>query len=175
MKHRNMMCSTMTMTAMPLMALARLGWSRGSCGSKAMRAAEPSRSRNLVETARSVGSFGALLGALKAAGLDSALEGPGTFTVFAPNDDAFAKVPPEALKSLTANPAELAKVLKFHVVKGRLTSAELASVGSLRTLEGRSLVLDLGEGKVGGARVVKADVPCSNGVIHVIDCVLLPN
>jgi uncharacterized surface protein with fasciclin (FAS1) repeats len=129
----------------------------------------------VIETARAAGTFASLLGALRAANLDSALEGAGPFTVFAPNDEAFAKVPAEALRGLLSNPSELAKVLKFHVVSGRLTSAELAPVGSLRTLEGRSLSLDVSQGKVGSARVVKPDVLCANGVIHVIDSVLLPS
>ena len=93
----------------------------------------------------------------------------------APGDDAFARVPAESLQGLLKDPIELAKVLKFHVVRGRLTSADLASVASLRTLEGRTLSLDLSQGKVGNARVVKPDVLCANGVIHVIDSVLLPS
>ncbi len=193
MRKSNMMC--LAMPVMPLMAMARMGWSAWSCGSQSMKmrtAHEPGadagpeawapeketarpRAKNVVETALAAGGFSSLLGALRAAKLDSALEGVGPFTVFAPGDEAFAKVPAEALQGLLSNPIELAKVLKFHVVSGRLTSAELAPVGSLRTLEGRSLSLDLGQGKVGSARVVKPDVLCANGVIHVIDSVLLPS
>jgi uncharacterized surface protein with fasciclin (FAS1) repeats len=194
MRNGNTMCRTMPV--MPFMAVARMSWSAWSCGAKAMRTAMATeagreagvraheraseneaprpRAKNVVETAQAAGSFSSLLGALKAAGLDLALEGAGPFTVFAPSDEAFAKVPAEALRGLLSNPVELAKVLKYHVVSGRLTSAELGPVGSLRTLEGRSLTLDLSQGKVGGARVVKSDVLCSNGVIHVIDSVLLP-
>jgi uncharacterized surface protein with fasciclin (FAS1) repeats len=186
---------SLAMPVMPLMAMARMGWSAWSCGSQNMRMStgpEPCadagprawtpeketarpRAKTVVETAQAAGAFSSLLGALRAAKLDSALEGVGPFTVFAPSDEAFAKVPSEALQGLLSNPIELAKVLKFHVVSGRLTSAELAPVGSLRTLEGRSLSIDLGQGKVGAARVVKPDVLCANGVIHVIDSVLLPS
>lgn len=193
MRKSSMMCLAMPM--MPMMAMARMGWAAWSCGSKgSMMPAQPRtgreshrhgwacepeaarpRPRNVVETAREAGSFSSLLGALKAAKLDEALGGDGPFTVFAPNDEAFSKLPAEALQGLLSNPAELAKVLKFHVVSGRLTSAELASVGSLRTLEGRTLSLDVTRGQVGGARLLKADVRCANGVIHVIDSVLLPS
>jgi uncharacterized surface protein with fasciclin (FAS1) repeats len=195
MMRRNMMCAAMS--AMPRMVMGRMGrqgWSGGArsrgmamgseaCGADTGRpkgwAWENMASRppgkSVVESARAAGSFGSLLGALKAAGLDSALDGKGPFTVFAPNDDAFARVRPETLQGLLSNSAELAKVLKFHVVSGRLTSAELASVTSLRTRDGRSLALDLGQEKVGGARVIKPDLLCSNGVIHVIDSVLLPS
>ncbi len=195
MRRSKMMCLATPM--MPFMAMARMGWSAWSCAGQNMKmgmaqescaddAGRPDawtpeketarpRAKTLVETAKAAGSFASLLGALKAAGLDVALESSGPFTVFAPTDEAFAKVPAEALRGLLSNPIELAKVLKFHVVSGRLTSAELAPVGSLRTLEGRSLSLDLGQGKVGSARVVKPDVLCANGVIHAIDSVLLPS
>ena len=131
--------------------------------------------KDIVDTAVAAGSFKTLATALTEAGLIDTLKSAGPFTVFAPNDEAFAKVPAEALRGLLSNPIELAKVLKFHVVSGRLTSGELAPVGSLRTLEGRSLSLDVGQGKVGSARVLKPDVLCANGVIHVIDSVLLPS
>lgn len=195
MRKSNMMCLSMPIT--PLMAMARMGWSAWSCGNPGVRTSLPPearadagarpqawapgeeaarpRARNVVETAQAAGAFSSLLGALRAARLDSALEGAGPFTVFAPGDEAFAKVPAEALRGLLSNPVELAKVLKFHVVSGRLTSADLASVASLRTLEGRSLSLDVGHGEVGSARLVKPDVLCANGVIHVIDSVLLPS
>ena len=131
--------------------------------------------KNVVETAREAGSFDILLGALRAAGLESALEGTGPFTVFAPSDEAFAKVPVDKLQGLLSKPEELAKVLKYHVVAGRLTSTDLASVASVRTLDGRTLSLNLArDGRVGDALVVKADVACGNGVIHVIDSVLVP-
>lgn len=182
MQKSNMMC--LSMPVMPFMVLAKMSraaWSCRSQGTATPEAWAPNkettrpRSRNVVETAQAAGGFSSLLGALRAAKLDAALEGPGPFTVFAPSDEAFAKVPTEALQGLLSNPIELAKVLKFHVVSGRLTSAELASVASLRTLDGRSLSLDVSQGKVGSARLVKPDVLCGNGVIHVIDSVLLPS
>ena len=193
MRRSNRMC--LSVPVMPFMTMARMGraawsWSGHGAGMglspKKTDASTPQacapeagaarpRARNVVETAQTAGVFSSLLGALRAAGLDSALEGAGPFTVFAPGDDAFAKVPAASLQGLLKDPIELAKVLKFHVVRGRLTSADLAPVASLRTLEGRALSLDLGQGKVGNARVVKPDVLSANGVIHVIDSVLLPS
>lgn len=130
---------------------------------------------DLAEVARSAGTFGTLLAAAQAAGLADALAGPGPLTVFAPTDAAFAVLPGDALKALLADEAALRRLLSHHIVAGSLGAAEVATRGSLTTLAGTQLAVDARQGVlVGGARVVKADIVARNGVIHVIDRVLLP-
>ncbi len=131
---------------------------------------------NIVMTAEDAGGFNTLLAALEAAGLTSALEGPGPFTVFAPTDDAFAQIDPDVLNDLVANPDLLARVLTYHVVSGEFTSADVAGLSSAPTLNGKdvSLSFDGTTVMVDGATVIAADVEASNGIIHVIDRVLLP-
>jgi uncharacterized surface protein with fasciclin (FAS1) repeats len=103
------------------------------------------------------------------------LEGEGPFTVFAPTDDAFAALPAGALEGLLANPDELAKVLTLHVVSGEALAADVVKLNEVVTVEGSTLAIDTTDGvSVGGAKVVAADVDASNGVIHVIDRVILP-
>jgi uncharacterized surface protein with fasciclin (FAS1) repeats len=137
------------------------------------RAAPPAASRSLVETAVADGRFTTLVAALKAADLVGALSGPGPFTVFAPLDDAFAALPKGAVAALLepANKARLQRVLTHHVVQGRVLAADLLPKAAATTLAGTSLPFTL---RVGDARVVIADILCSNGVIHVVDRVLLP-
>ena len=130
----------------------------------------------IVQTAQEAGAFGTLLAALDAAGLTSALEGAGPFTVFAPTDDAFAGIDPEVLNDLIARPALLARVLTYHVVPGEFTSSDVAGLNAAPTLNGKDLSLSF-DGmtvKVDDAAVVQANVEASNGIIHVIDRVLLP-
>lgn len=140
----------------------------------------PARSgeKDIVDTAVGAGSFQTLVAAVKAAGLVEALKGPGPFTVFAPSDDAFAKVPKETLDALLKpeNQGRLASLLKFHVVAGAVRAKDVASTPAALTLEGQRLQFQSSEGivRVNGAKVVRADIDCSNGVIHVIDQVLLP-
>ncbi len=133
---------------------------------------------NVVETAIEAGSFKTLAAALGAAQLVEALQGEGPFTVFAPTDEAFARLPEGTVESLLEpeNREKLAAILKFHVVSGRVYSDAVTSKHELGTLQGQELSAQLRDGKVfiGGARVVKADIDTSNGVIHVIDSVLLP-
>ena len=135
--------------------------------------------QTIPEVAAKAGSFKTLLTAAKAAGLVPALSGKGPLTVFAPTDDAFAKLPPGTVESLLkpANKAKLATILKYHVVAGRAITADKIKPGRthLKTLAGRQIaVVKHGGVTVNGARVVSADVKASNGVIHVIDRVLLP-
>lgn len=141
-----------------------------------VRAEAPSK--DIVETAVSAGSFKTLATALEAAGLVEALKGDGPFTVFAPTDEAFAKVPKETLESLLKpeNKEKLIAVLKYHVVPGKVTSKEVVKLSEAKTLEGSTAKIVVSEGKVmvDGANVIKADVMTSNGVIHVIDAVMLP-
>jgi uncharacterized surface protein with fasciclin (FAS1) repeats len=135
-------------------------------------------SKDLVATAVEAGSFKTLAAALQAAGLVEALKGAGPFTVFAPTDEAFAALPPGTLESLLRpeNKERLTAVLKFHVVSGRVFSDAAAKGASAATLQGSSLTTSAKDGEVfvNGARVVSADLDAANGVIHVIDSVLLP-
>jgi uncharacterized surface protein with fasciclin (FAS1) repeats len=132
--------------------------------------------KNLVQTAVAAGQFKTLASLLQKAGLAGTLEGKGPFTVFAPTDAAFAKVPKATLASLAKNKAKLRAVLLYHVVKGKVTAAQAMKLESAKTLEGKSVSIRVSGGKVivGGATVVKANVLASNGVIHVINKVLIP-
>jgi uncharacterized surface protein with fasciclin (FAS1) repeats len=132
-------------------------------------------SKNIVETAREAGSFTTLLAAVDASGLGETLSGDGPFTVFAPTDEAFAKLPAGTVESLLADPAKLATVLAYHVVPGRVTAADAAGLSSAPTVQGGELPISIDGGiHVGDANVVSADIEAANGVIHVIDRVLLP-
>jgi uncharacterized surface protein with fasciclin (FAS1) repeats len=132
---------------------------------------------NIVQTAVAAGQFKTLASLLTKAGLANTLASGGTFTVFAPTDAAFAKVPKATLTALAANKAKLRAVLLYHVVKGAVPASAVTMKSSLKTLEGAALPVkttSAGAVTVGGATVVKADVRAKNGVIHVINKVLLP-
>jgi uncharacterized surface protein with fasciclin (FAS1) repeats len=130
---------------------------------------------DVVDTAVAAGSFTTLATALQAAGLVDTLKGDGPFTVFAPTDEAFAKLPAGTLEALLADPAKLQAVLTYHVVPGRVTAADVATLSSAPTVQGAPIAIDTGMGvRVNDAHVTQADVMASNGVIHVIDTVLLP-
>ena len=135
-------------------------------------------SLDIVETAVKAGSFNTLVAAVKAAGLAEVLKGDGPFTVFAPTDEAFAKLPKGTVESLLKpeNKDKLQGILKYHVVSGKVTSKDVVSLDSAKTVQGQKLSIDV-DGKavkVDGANVVKVDIETSNGVIHVIDTVILP-
>ena len=132
--------------------------------------------QDLVQTAVAAGQFTTLVKAVQAAGLVETLQGDGPFTVFAPTDAAFAKLPAGALEGLLANPEQLRAVLLYHVVPGRVTAAQVTGIQSAATVQGASVPVRVQNGRVsvGGAQVVQADVSASNGVIHVIDTVLMP-
>jgi transforming growth factor-beta-induced protein len=132
--------------------------------------------KNLVATAKAAGRFSTLTALLKKSGLAGTLAKKGPFTVFAPTDAAFAKVPKATLKALAQNRTKLRAVLLYHVVKGQVTAAQAMKLRSAKTLEGKSLGIRVKRGKliVGRATVTKADVLASNGVIHVVDKVLIP-
>jgi uncharacterized surface protein with fasciclin (FAS1) repeats len=131
--------------------------------------------KDIVAVATEAGSFNTLITALDAAALTSVLEGEGPFTVFAPTDEAFAALPAGALEALLADPDQLAKVLTLHVVSGEAMSTDVVKLSEVVTVEGSALAIDTTDGvSVGGAKVVAADVDASNGVIHVIDRVILP-
>ena len=133
---------------------------------------------NTADVAHSPGQFGTLLAAAQAAGLVPALTGEADLTVFAPTDEAFAALPKGTVESLLKpeNKDKLASILKYHVVAGRVYAADAAKLSGAETLNGQSVVIDLADGalRIDGARVVKADIDASNGVIHVIDRVILP-
>ena len=134
--------------------------------------------KDIVETAVAAGEFKTLAAALTAADLVDTLKGPGPFTVFAPTDDAFAKLPKGTLASLLKpeNREQLRSVLTYHVVPGKAMAANLKDGQAVRTVNGKQLDLRIDGGKVmaGGATVTQIDIPASNGVIHVIDTVLMP-
>jgi uncharacterized surface protein with fasciclin (FAS1) repeats len=142
-----------------------------------VRAADEKK-KDIVDTAVAAGKFKTLAAALKAAGLVEALKGEGPFTVFAPTDDAFAKLPEGTVASLLKpeNKEKLADVLKYHVVKGKVMAADVVKLKEAKTLEGKSVTIAVGGGKVkvDNANVVTTDVECSNGVIHIIDAVIMP-
>ena len=135
------------------------------------------RESNIVQTAAGAGQFKTLLKLAKQAGLVGALEGKGPLTVFAPTDAAFAKVPKATLAALAHNRKELRAVLLYHVLKGRITAAKLVKLRSVKTLNGQSLRVRVKNGvvTVGGVRVIKTNIAASNGIIHVIDGVLIPH
>lgn len=131
---------------------------------------------DIVDTAVAAGSFNTLVTAVKAADLVSTLKGAGPFTVFAPNDAAFAKVPAADLNALLADKAALAKVLTYHVVPGKVLAADVVKLQSATTVQGQPLKIEVKDGTVyvDGAKVLSTDIETSNGVIHVIDSVVLP-
>ena len=161
-------------TMIALLALA-VGVATATAG-RATTAGPKKGERNLVQTAIAAGQFKTLASLLQKAGLAGTLEGKGPFTVFAPTDAAFAKVPKATLASLAKNKSKLRAVLLYHVVKGKVTAAQAMKLQSAGTLEGKPVSIRVSGGKVivGGATVVKANVMASNGVIHVINKVLIP-
>lgn len=132
--------------------------------------------KDIVDTAVAAGSFKTLVTAAKEAGLVEALKGPGPLTVFAPTDEAFAKLPKGALEGLLADKEKLAAVLKYHVVSGKVMAADVVKLKEAKSLQGQAIAIEVKDGvKLNGAsKVVKTDIECSNGVIHVIDTVILP-
>ena len=132
--------------------------------------------KDIVDTAVAAGDFSTLVTAVKAAGLVETLKGEGPFTVFAPTDAAFAKVPTDTLNALLADKAALANVLTYHVVAGNVMAADVVKLTSAVTVQGQAVSIEVKDGKVyvDGAQVVTTDLKASNGVIHVIDAVILP-
>jgi uncharacterized surface protein with fasciclin (FAS1) repeats len=134
------------------------------------------QTKDIVDTAVGAGMFNTLVTAVKAANLVETLKGAGPFTVFAPTDEAFAKVPKAALEGLLKDQAKLKEVLTYHVVAGKVMAADVVKLKDAKTVQGQSvkIAVDGGTVMVDNAKVVKADVAASNGVIHVIDTVLMP-
>ena len=133
---------------------------------------------DIVDTAVAAGNFKTLAAALQAAGLVDTLKGKGPFTVFAPTDEAFAKLPAGTLEELLKpeNKAKLTSILTYHVVAGKVLAKDVVKLSEAKTVQGSSakISVDGGAVKVDGANVLKTDICCSNGVIHVIDAVILP-
>ena len=132
--------------------------------------------KDIVETAVAAGSFTTLAKALEAAGLIDTLRGSGPFTVFAPTDEAFAKLPAGTVEALLHNPEQLKKILLYHVVAGKVQAKDVVKLRSAKTVEGSSARIAVRNGKVmiDNANIVQTDIMASNGVIHVIDTVIMP-
>ena len=157
------------------LAVALLGaMTLGAVASSASAPHKPAK--NIVQTAVAAGQFKTLTKLVKEAGLAGALQAKGPYTVFAPTDAAFRKVPKSTLNSLARNRAKLRAVLLYHVVAGKVTSSDVAMLKSAKTLNGKSVRIRTASGNVfvNKAKVTKADVNASNGVIHVINRVLIP-
>ena len=131
---------------------------------------------DIIETAGAAGSFTTLARAIEAAGLTETLKGEGPFTVFAPTDEAFAQLPEGTLEALLQDKEKLAAILTYHVVPDAVTSEQVTGMPSAKTVNGKDLEITAEGGKVmvENATVTQADIPASNGIIHVIDTVLLP-
>lgn len=132
---------------------------------------------SLVDVAMADGNFTTLIAALKAAGLDSTLAGDGPFTIFAPSDEAFKKIDGDVLEDLLANKDKLTKVLTYHVLPGALSASEVRDLNGAKTVNGATISAEDEGGavKIGGANIVKTDIKAENGIIHVIDTVLMPS
>ncbi len=132
--------------------------------------------KSIVETAVSAGQFNTLVTAVKAADLVEVLSGPGPFTVFAPTDDAFAKLPEGTVEALLQNKEQLKAVLTYHVVAGKVMASDVVNLKSAATVNGQQVTIKVKGGTVmvDNAKVVMTDIECTNGVIHVIDTVILP-
>jgi uncharacterized surface protein with fasciclin (FAS1) repeats len=140
--------------------------------------ADDAPKKDIVDTAVGAGNFNTLVAAVKAAGLVETLKGDGPFTVFAPTDEAFAKLPEGTLDTLlkSENKDKLAAILKYHVVPGKVMASDVVKLDEAKTVQGSKVMISAKDGKVrvDGANVIKTDIVTSNGVIHVIDAVILP-
>jgi uncharacterized surface protein with fasciclin (FAS1) repeats len=159
-----------SLVALSLIAAAPVAAQNG------MSDAKKAETKNIVETAVAAGSFKTLAAALQAAGLVETLSGKGPFTVFAPTDEAFAKLPAGTVEALLKDKEKLTAILTYHVVAGNVPSSEVVKLTSAKTVNGQDVKIKVMDGKVmvNNAHVVKADVKASNGIIHVIDTVILP-
>ena len=163
-------------TTIALLVVAALAAAAIGASASASTASRSEGDTNIVQTAIAAGQFKTLASLLTKAGLGGTLQGKGPFTVFAPTDAAFARVPKATLAALAGDRAKLRAVLLYHVVRGKVTAAQAMRLRSAKTLEGRSLAIRVSGGRVvvGGATVTRADVMASNGVIHVVNRVLIP-
>lgn len=175
--YRTMKTHSLILTASLVAAVVTTGFVHGREPEAHATASVPA-SKNILETAVAAGQFKTLAAAIGAAGLTDALNGDGPFTVFAPTDAAFAKLPKGTVESLLLpeNKAKLQAILKYHVVAAKVVAKDAIAAKSAATLQGDKIKITVTDGKVhiNDAMVVKADILASNGVIHVIDSVLLP-
>ena len=164
-----------TLAAATAVALAAIGPASASARTES-NAVPANAKKDIVDTAVGAGSFDTLAALLKQAGLVKTLKGKGPYTVFAPTDKAFSKVPKATLDALAKDKAKLRSVLLYHVAKGKLTASKVVKRTSIKTLNGQRVRVRVRDGKVfvRGARVTTPDVAASNGVIHVINKVLIP-
>lgn len=150
----------------------------GGCAMSGKQTAEPAAmpAKDIVDTAVSAGSFNTLVAAVKQAGLVDTLKSKGPLTVFAPTDEAFAKIPKDQLNAILADKALLTKILTYHVVAGKVMAADVKP-GPVKTVQGSNMTVSMDGGNVmvDKAKVLKTDIAASNGVIHVIDSVIVPN
>jgi uncharacterized surface protein with fasciclin (FAS1) repeats len=166
------------LTVIALMATAPAFAHCGACGTgEAHGHAAEAASADIVGVASSAGSFNTLLAAAKAAGLVGTLQSDGPFTVFAPTDEAFAKLPEGAIDNLLANPDKLKQILLYHVVPGKVMASDVVGLSSATTAQGSDISIAVKGDSVmiDNAKVLKTDVMASNGVIHVIDTVIVPS
>ena len=172
--------SLKTLTALSLsLALVTAGGiaQAGSCGSDKAHAhaADHGEHAQAIYTLAKEAGFKTLTAAIEAAGLQETLTDGGPFTVFAPTDEAFAKLPEGAVEKLLANPEQLKQILLYHVVSGNVMAADVVKLESAETVEGTRIAINTKDGvKVNDANVIKTDIGASNGVVHVIDTVLIP-
>ena len=167
---KNTRIITLSVTALAITALLVSPLAAGSYGKKAQK--------DIVDTAVAAGSFNTLVAAAQAAGLVDALKADGPITVFAPTDEAFARLPEGTVENLLKpeNKDQLIAILTYHVVPGKVDAAKVTTLNSATTLQGEAVAIEVKDGKVfvDNAQVVTADVMASNGIIHVIDQVILP-
>jgi uncharacterized surface protein with fasciclin (FAS1) repeats len=153
--------------------LATIPASAGSCGGA--QSSQVAQSMDIVETAVEAGNFTTLVAAAQAAGLVEVLKGDGPFTVFAPTDEAFAKLPEGTVERLLQDKEALIAILTYHVIPGKVLAADVINLDTAKTVQGQSIVVDASAGvKVDNANVIATDIIASNGVIHVIDTVIIP-
>ena len=161
------------MKILKLLAVLGIAATMTACASN--KQSEMEAKPDIVDVAVSAGSFNTLVAAVQQAGLVDTLKSNGPFTVFAPTDEAFAKISPDKLDALLADKTALRNVLTYHVVAGKVMAADVKA-GKVKTLQGSELTITTDDGvMVDYANVIKTDIVTSNGVIHVIDAVLLPN
>ena len=149
----------------------------GSCGVGDSEHSHGAAKVSIVETAIGAGSFTTLVAAVKAAGLTETLSSGGPYTVFAPTDDAFAKLPAGTVEALLADPDKLRSILLYHVVPGTVTSAQVAKLDKATTAQGSDVKISTSKSgvKINAANMTQVDIETSNGIIHVIDTVILPS
>lgn len=176
------MRSTLAIIPVVVLALAAAPAAQahcGACGTGHSHQADHAEAKKatIVDTAVEAGSFTTLVAAVKAAGLVETLSADGPYTVFAPTDEAFAKLPAGALDKLLANPDKLREVLLYHVVPGKVTAAQVSGLDKATTALGSDVKISVADNsvRINGANVVKADIETANGIIHVIDTVILPS